>query len=265
MPFIQVKVIENVFTSEQKQQIVRSLTDALVRYRRREHAACHVVRGRGGAQRRLGHRRQSVDNRRCPRASGRRQRLSVPRLAGSVTTIGVVADPESAVHAQKMTSQPDATSPAEVALRSGDWSQARDTFAALVAEHPRAAPMRALARRCGGSMTVPAAWRHRRRHTGSTAPPRRTPSAPPGPPPHCRVTRCCSAPVWRWRGAGGDRPATCWRQCLSVPSTGGWRSARESWRSRSIRTPMPRDRPATEPRRSAVGRAMSISSLSGWP
>jgi 4-oxalocrotonate tautomerase len=31
MPFIQVKVIENVFTSEQKQEIVRSLTDALVR------------------------------------------------------------------------------------------------------------------------------------------------------------------------------------------------------------------------------------------
>ena len=31
MPLIQVKVIENVFTVEQKQQIVRSLTDALVR------------------------------------------------------------------------------------------------------------------------------------------------------------------------------------------------------------------------------------------
>ena len=30
MPFIQVKVIENVFTSEQTQQIVRSLTDAMV-------------------------------------------------------------------------------------------------------------------------------------------------------------------------------------------------------------------------------------------
>ena len=31
MPLIQVKVIENVFTLEQKQQIVRSLTDVLVR------------------------------------------------------------------------------------------------------------------------------------------------------------------------------------------------------------------------------------------
>ena len=31
MPLIQVKVIENVFTSEQKQQIVRGLTDAMVR------------------------------------------------------------------------------------------------------------------------------------------------------------------------------------------------------------------------------------------
>lgn len=30
MPFIQVKVIENVFTPEQKQQIVRALTDAMV-------------------------------------------------------------------------------------------------------------------------------------------------------------------------------------------------------------------------------------------
>ncbi|KRE62511.1 tautomerase family protein [Nostocoides sp. Soil756] len=31
MPFIQVKVIENVFSSEQKGQIVRELTDAMVR------------------------------------------------------------------------------------------------------------------------------------------------------------------------------------------------------------------------------------------
>jgi 4-oxalocrotonate tautomerase len=30
MPFIQVKVIENVFTPEQKQQIIRRLTDAMV-------------------------------------------------------------------------------------------------------------------------------------------------------------------------------------------------------------------------------------------
>lgn len=30
MPFIQVKVIEDVFTPEQKQQIVRALTDAMV-------------------------------------------------------------------------------------------------------------------------------------------------------------------------------------------------------------------------------------------
>ena len=31
MPLIQVKVIENVFTDAQKQQIVRELTDAMVR------------------------------------------------------------------------------------------------------------------------------------------------------------------------------------------------------------------------------------------
>jgi 4-oxalocrotonate tautomerase len=30
MPLIQVKLIENVFTAEQKQQIVRRLTDAMV-------------------------------------------------------------------------------------------------------------------------------------------------------------------------------------------------------------------------------------------
>lgn len=30
MPFIQVKVIENVLTDDQKQQIVRELTDAMV-------------------------------------------------------------------------------------------------------------------------------------------------------------------------------------------------------------------------------------------
>lgn len=30
MPFIQVKVIEDVFTDDQKQQIVRNLTDAMV-------------------------------------------------------------------------------------------------------------------------------------------------------------------------------------------------------------------------------------------
>ena len=30
MPFIQVKVIENVFTAEQQQEIVRRLTDAMV-------------------------------------------------------------------------------------------------------------------------------------------------------------------------------------------------------------------------------------------
>lgn len=30
MPLIQVKVIENVFTAEQKQQIIRRLTDAMV-------------------------------------------------------------------------------------------------------------------------------------------------------------------------------------------------------------------------------------------
>ena len=30
MPLIQVKVIENVFTAEQKQEIVRGLTDAMV-------------------------------------------------------------------------------------------------------------------------------------------------------------------------------------------------------------------------------------------
>ncbi len=49
------------------------------------------------------------------------------------------------MHAQKMTREPDAMTPAEDALRSGEWTLARDCFAAVVAEHPRAGAYEGLA------------------------------------------------------------------------------------------------------------------------
>ena len=65
MPFINVKLIEGVFTSEQKQEIVRKLTDTLVQIEG-EHALGHLVCRRGGRQWRLGHRRTAADHRRRP-------------------------------------------------------------------------------------------------------------------------------------------------------------------------------------------------------
>ena len=49
------------------------------------------------------------------------------------------------MHAQKMTREPEGTTPAEVALRFGEWTLARDGFAAVVAEHPRAGAYEGLA------------------------------------------------------------------------------------------------------------------------
>ena len=49
------------------------------------------------------------------------------------------------MHAQKMTSEPGALTPAEVALRTGEWTRARDSFAAVVAEHPGAGAYEGLA------------------------------------------------------------------------------------------------------------------------
>lgn len=44
-----------------------------------------------------------------------------------------------------MPSEPGGTTPAEVALRSGEWTRARDDFLAVVAEHPRASAYEGLA------------------------------------------------------------------------------------------------------------------------
>ena len=49
------------------------------------------------------------------------------------------------MHAQKMTRELDGTTPAEVALRFGEWTLARDRFAAVLAEHPRAGAYEGLA------------------------------------------------------------------------------------------------------------------------
>ena len=43
MPLINVKLIEDVFTPEQKHEIIRRLTDADGRGRRRAHAPRHLV------------------------------------------------------------------------------------------------------------------------------------------------------------------------------------------------------------------------------
>ena len=51
MPLIEVSVIKDVFTPEQKHQIITKLTDALVEHRGREHAARDVVRRPRGGQR----------------------------------------------------------------------------------------------------------------------------------------------------------------------------------------------------------------------
>ena len=67
MPLIQVRVIKDVFSKEQKHQIISKLTDAMVSDRRREHARRHLVCGRGGGKRRLGHRRQRADHSRRAR------------------------------------------------------------------------------------------------------------------------------------------------------------------------------------------------------
>jgi 4-oxalocrotonate tautomerase len=51
MPFINVKLIEDVFTPDQKRRIVEELTDAMVAIEGREHAPGHLGRGRGSPQR----------------------------------------------------------------------------------------------------------------------------------------------------------------------------------------------------------------------
>ncbi len=55
MPFISVKLIEGVFDTTQKREIVEKLTETMVSIEGEKHAAGDVVRHRRSAQRRLGH------------------------------------------------------------------------------------------------------------------------------------------------------------------------------------------------------------------
>jgi hypothetical protein len=80
MPLIQVRVIKDVFSKEQKRQIISiDRRDGLGR--RRERARRHLVRGRGGGKRRLGKRRQRLDHRRRARLGARQGCLIAPRCA----------------------------------------------------------------------------------------------------------------------------------------------------------------------------------------
>ena len=63
MPLINVKLIEGVFSSEQKAQIVERLTDAMVSVEGENMRGGHLVPGRGAEERRVGHRRPRHDHR----------------------------------------------------------------------------------------------------------------------------------------------------------------------------------------------------------
>ena len=86
MPLINVKLIEDVFTSEQKRQIVERLTDAMVSIEGENMRGVTLGRRRGGSQRRLGHRRPAAEHRRCQGARRRDARLTTigkPKPAGA--------------------------------------------------------------------------------------------------------------------------------------------------------------------------------------
>ena len=91
MPLINVKLIEGVFSSDQKQRDHRAPDRRDGLDRGREHAPGHVVRGRGGQERRLGHRRQRAHDRAGPRA--RRGRGLTPGLRGPAGARRVPAGP----------------------------------------------------------------------------------------------------------------------------------------------------------------------------
>ena len=92
MPLIQVKVIENVFTDEQKQEIVRRLTDAMVEIEGENMRPRQVVSRRRGAQWRLGHRGQPVVHGGCqgPGSRGKRLRSRSQAIPQSPRTAALV-------------------------------------------------------------------------------------------------------------------------------------------------------------------------------
>ena len=71
MPLIQVRVIKDVFSKEQKRQIIGRLTDAMVSVEGEAMRGVTWVRDRRGGKRRLGDRRQGPDHQRRTRAGGR--------------------------------------------------------------------------------------------------------------------------------------------------------------------------------------------------
>ena len=86
MPFVNVKVIEGVFTPDQKQAMVKRLTDTMVSRSGRGHARGHLGGGRGGPQRRLGIGWRVADHRGREGAGGHRRRVNraaAPAAAGA--------------------------------------------------------------------------------------------------------------------------------------------------------------------------------------
>ena len=77
MPLIQVKVIEGVFTTPQKQEILERLTESMVEIEGENLRQATLVRPRRGQERRLGHRRLRPHHR---RRQGARPRPSRPQL-----------------------------------------------------------------------------------------------------------------------------------------------------------------------------------------
>jgi hypothetical protein len=63
MPLIEVHLIEKVFNSEQKRQIIQKLTDAMVSIEGENMRGGDLGEDLRSSQRRVGHRRQTADHR----------------------------------------------------------------------------------------------------------------------------------------------------------------------------------------------------------
>jgi 4-oxalocrotonate tautomerase len=70
MPLVNVRLIEGVFTPEQKREMIHQLTETMVEIEGEKPASGHVGDRRGGQEWGLGHRRKRPHHRRCPRSAG---------------------------------------------------------------------------------------------------------------------------------------------------------------------------------------------------
>ena len=77
MPIINVTLVEDVFTPDQKREIIERLTDVMSRSKARTTPG-GLGRRRGGRKRRHGRRRQAAEHRRRQGPRGRRVRLGLP-------------------------------------------------------------------------------------------------------------------------------------------------------------------------------------------